>query len=244
MKQYRHCEEVKRRISENQTGKPHPHKGYKFSDETKRKISAANKGKKLSEETKNKISFALKGKSHSVEHNRKVSEALKKLGIHPSAKGLKWTEEQRARLSNAMKKTFLNGRIPHNRGKPMSIELKMKLLEINRGQKYALGNRFKHTEEARRKISISHIGLQSGKKHPNWKGGITPANQAIRNSTEYKQWRKAVFERDNYTCLICGQIGGELNAHHIKPFNEFPELRFVLSNGVSMCIKCHKLNPL
>jgi len=135
------------------------------------------------------------------------------------------------------------GNIPWNKGIPMTMELKQKLLEANRRDNFqhALGNRFKHTKEAREKISISHR-LIKAEKTSNWKGGITPINQAIRNSIEYKQWRKAVFERDKYTCLICGQVGGELNAHHIKPFNKFPELRFVVSNGVTMCIKCHKLN--
>lgn len=43
----------------------------------------------------------------------------------------------------------------------------------------------------------------SGEKHPNWRGGITPINKAIRTSLEYKLWRTAVFERDNYTCVWC-----------------------------------------
>ena len=50
---------------------------------------------------------------------------------------------------------------------------------------------------------------KAGEKHSNWQGGITPINQAIRNSFEYKLWRTAVFERDNYTCIWCGARSGQ-----------------------------------
>ena len=41
------------------------------------------------------------------------------------------------------------------------------------------------------------------------------------------------------TVLVCGNVGGYLNAHHIKKFSEYPELRFELSNGMTMCRDCH-----
>lgn len=92
------------------------------------------------------------------------------------------------------------------------------------------------TDQTKRKLSESH----KGSKSYSWKGGITSVNQAIRNSLEYEEWRKAVFERDNYICRICGKIGGYLNADHIKPFAFYPELRFELSNGRTLCEGCHK----
>ncbi len=73
-----------------------------------------------------------------------------------------------------------------------------------------------------------------------WKGGITPINIKIRSSLEYKIWREAVFKRDNYTCIWCGgNKSGTLNADHIKPFAYFPELRFAIDNGRTLCIDCH-----
>lgn len=81
---------------------------------------------------------------------------------------------------------------------------------------------------------------RKGANHPNWKGGVTPENQKVRNSKEMKAWKRAVFQRDGYSCQICGQIGGELQAHHIKPFAKFPELRFDVNNGITLCKECHK----
>lgn len=92
------------------------------------------------------------------------------------------------------------------------------------------------TPEHNLKNSIAHMG----EKSPNWKGGITPINYKIRNSARYKKWRKAVFERDNWTCQHCCIRGGKLNADHIKPFATFPDLRFDIKNGRTLCEDCHK----
>ena len=79
-----------------------------------------------------------------------------------------------------------------------------------------------------------------GEKNSNWKGGVTPIYKKIRESFEYEEWRTKVFERDLYTCQFCGQIGGYLNADHIKSFASYPDLRFELSNGRTLCVPCHK----
>jgi predicted HNH restriction endonuclease len=72
------------------------------------------------------------------------------------------------------------------------------------------------------------------KKNPKSKEALL-----IRMSFDYKNWRKNVFERDDYTCQKCFVIGGNLNAHHISSFNNNPDLRFKLENGLTLCESCH-----
>lgn len=80
----------------------------------------------------------------------------------------------------------------------------------------------------------------TGESNSNWKGGITPVNTSIRGSREYHQWRTLVFERDNFTCQCCeDSTGGNLHSHHIYNFAEHIDLRFEVSNGATMCDKCH-----
>jgi hypothetical protein len=97
------------------------------------------------------------------------------------------------------------------------------------------GKGHKVLESTRKKISLS----TKGDKSHRWKGGLTPINNTIRHSVEYRLWREAVFKRDNYTCVWCG-YKGELNADHIKPFAYYPELRFAIDNGRTLCVPCHK----
>jgi len=77
-----------------------------------------------------------------------------------------------------------------------------------------------------------------GSNHWNWQGG-KPRTRKEMNTIEYKTWRKQVFERDNYTCQICGERGKVINAHHIKSWKDFSELRYDVSNGQTLCNKHH-----
>jgi len=61
-----------------------------------------------------------------------------------------------------------------------------------------------------------------------------------RECREYKQWRVDVFRRDDYTCKICGERGGKLVAHHIKPWAKYIDLRFDIGNGMTVCYDCHR----
>lgn len=70
-------------------------------------------------------------------------------------------------------------------------------------------------------------------------GFVTSENMLLRGRTEYTDWRNKVFKRDNYTCQCCGKLGGNLNAHHIENFSSHPELRYDISNGVTLCFDCH-----
>ena len=85
-----------------------------------------------------------------------------------------------------------------------------------------------------------------GENNHSWQGGITPYTKKIRNSIEFRLWREAVFARDNWTCQKCEERCGNgkaiyLEAHHIKGFTNYPELRFAIDNGLTLCRECHQL---
>jgi len=111
-----------------------------------------------------------------------------------------------------------------------------------------LGKKF--SKEHRQNISEANKGQvkpwlserMSKENHWNWKGGVTPANHLLRTTPKYKFWRKQVYTRDFWTCQDCGKKcnRGNIVAHHLKSFNDFPELRFIVSNGVTLCRSCHK----
>ena len=74
-----------------------------------------------------------------------------------------------------------------------------------------------------------------------WKGGMPRKDSKIRQSVEAKLWCNAVFTRDDWTCQRCQGKNKKVTAHHIKSFTEYPELRFAIDNGETLCFECHKL---
>lgn len=97
----------------------------------------------------------------------------------------------------------------------------------------------KHSEETRAKMRKAKLG-KVGELTNNWRGGTTKQRTLAMSRDDYKQWRKAVFERDNYTCQSCNIKGGDLEADHIKAWCSFPDLRYEISNGQTLCKDCHR----
>jgi hypothetical protein len=87
---------------------------------------------------------------------------------------------------------------------------------------------------AKRSESIKRFYDLKGRKHDQF------SRDLIKRTKRYKDWRRAVFERDNYTCQDCGRRGGYLEADHIKPWAYFPDLRFSIDNGRTLCKPCHR----
>jgi hypothetical protein len=189
-------------------------------------IPHGNIGRVQTEEEISKRVKSLTGKERSIEQRNRISQSKNKG---------RFTREKL--LNNTF--GFKKGNVPLNKGVPMAKNTKNKLSEKLKGR-----NSWNKGKELHYKVVGCFIkGQFEGEKNINWKGGVTPTNQLIRHSTEYKQWRKSVFERDDYTCQICfkkEEVSGKLNADHIKPFANFPELRFDINNGRTLCIDCHK----
>lgn len=95
----------------------------------------------------------------------------------------------------------------------------------------------RNTAAARLKMSKAKRGKRLGAANPNWKGGISPDPE--RNRYRAKMWSKQVKERDSFTCRECGS-GDSLHSHHIKRWRDYPELRYDLDNGITLCIDCHE----
>ncbi len=142
-------------------------------------------------------------------------------------------------------------RIAWNKGRPHSAETRAKIAAHHKASGHKPPTHRRHTPEARAKISAALLGntYSKGKK---WSAEARLAITKIkahqeggkwRNSVEYHEWRTAVFTRDNYTCQDCGVRGTKLHADHIKKWAEYPELRFDLSNGRTLCEPCHKKTP-
>lgn len=105
---------------------------------------------------------------------------------------------------------------------------------------------YRHPQNIRDQISQTLRGKS--------RGGNQKLLMQLRGIAPYQNWRRAVFERDNYTCQICQERGGELNADHIKPFAalvresqvadigeawDCPTL-WDVANGRTLCLPCHR----
>lgn len=83
--------------------------------------------------------------------------------------------------------------------------------------------------------------LRSGENHYKWKADRTQlAMRQERNDMAYKEWRKQVWLRDNFKCKIGNpDCLGRIEAHHILPWAEHPELRYEINNGITLCHHHH-----
>lgn len=81
--------------------------------------------------------------------------------------------------------------------------------------------------------------VRYGSNNPAWKGGVTSKHSLERRRINKNGWSSKIFIRDDHTCQLCGKRGGDLEAHHIKKFRDYPHLRDAVSNGVTLCKSCH-----
>lgn len=119
----------------------------------------------------------------------------------------------------------------------------------------------KQSKKTRLKRSISMTGqkrslefrkARMGHRCHLWKGGVWKKNRReydkYSKTAEWGYWRNAVFKRDDYVCQDCKKSGaeiGRLEPHHIIPVREILinkqyNLIYDVSNGITLCRKCHQ----
>lgn len=139
-----------------------------------------------------------------------------------------FSESHRKKIGLAAK-----GRIPWNKGKKTpkhSIDkIKKKLI----GRK-AWNKGISMSDETKKKLSASlqNIRLED------W-SGFKSTEDRLERIKFRNEVQKLIFERDNYTCQICGQVGGNLQVDHIQSWADYVELRFDMDNCRTLCMECH-----
>ena len=146
-------------------------------------------------------------------------------------KGKKHTKETRRKMSESSK-----GQKAWNKG--LKGVIKPNKGSFKKGEHHSLNTQFKKGQKSWNK---GLKGFNAGEKSPSWKGGISPINNKIRGSLEYKLWEDSVFNKDWNHCQRCGDNRiYKLVAHHILNFSKYIELRFAIDNGITFCRECHK----
>jgi len=190
--------------------------------------------KPLSGKTKKKISEMLRGKKrspYSKEWINKIVETRKRNGSY------KHTEETKRKMSES------------HRGRKLSEETRRKIGLANaismKGNKHMLGKHWKVKDTSK----MGHSAWNKGKKIPQMTGDKHPKwifdrslikRQTERNNPEYKQWRLNVWLKDNFRCRINNKdCSGKIIAHHILSWSQFPELRYNINNGITLCHAHH-----
>lgn len=181
----------------------------------------------MSDEQKARLKEHFLGKKKSEVTRKKMSEYAK---TRDHTKSMH-SPEARKKAAESNK-----GKVPWHAGTHLSEEHRENISLSNKG-------RVKTIEE-RIKIGKSH----SGDRCHFWKGGIGPLHNRERVlamcKLPYKIWRQQVFERDNYTCLLKDDTcSGPIQADHIKSWANYPDLRYNINNGRTLCKSHHERTP-
>jgi hypothetical protein len=171
-----------------------------------------------------------------------TDEHRKNLSI--SHKGYKWTEEQRKNfriatlghpVSDKVRKKFTGLNNPRWQGGKPKCPICGK--QLSRRESKSCNKHKPFSEETRKKIGEAAKGEKNGQ----WiKDRTQLVKKQERNDYAYKDWRYQVFKRDRHICRINNKdCCGSVIAHHILSWREYPELRYNINNGITLCQAHH-----
>lgn len=142
------------------------------------------------------------------------------------------------------------------RGRKLSPEHRLKVIKtlkpIRKGGTYEEAFGTEIAKQMREKMSLAKTGRKMPwnsvpdrveEKSPRW---IKDRTQVIGrhnrsfHDTAIKQWKKEVHLRDKYKCRMeNNECSGRLEAHHILTWKDYPKLRYIITNGISLCHAHH-----
>lgn len=140
------------------------------------------------------------------------------------------TAKQRKKISDTMKRKGIQP--------PHSADISKKISKAMQGNTHSKGRIL--SAEHKRKIGEGNRKAphRSGKDHPCWKGGVTPANHKRCQTPEWKLIRNRIYKRDNWTCQICGKhCQDDIQCHHIVPYRITQDNSD--GNLITLCKSCH-----
>lgn len=184
--------------------------GRNHTPEARAKMSAFRLGKPLSEETRRRMSEAqILAKSQRTPEQKAATFQAMSAAIRGRKQSSEWIEKVRTAIT----------------GRKLSDEHRKTLSLVRKGVSYG-------PRSAEQNVKLS------GPNHWNWQGGRPQDRGGYLNLN----WKRAVHKRDNHTCQMCGipnLSGRNQQADHIQSWRDFPDLRFELSNGRTLCGPCH-----
>jgi hypothetical protein len=155
-----------------------------------------------------------------------------------------WTKESREKLSQCLK-----GRKHSNETrKKMSDRMKGTTVPQSVRDKISLSLKGRKILNRKKPVPFSKEHLQNislaTKGEKNWKWVVDrtklKTDRLQSYDYRYKLWMLAVKNRDGWKCKISNQdCRGRLEAHHILSWKDYPELRYQVNNGITLCCAHH-----
>jgi len=230
-------------------------RGYKKSEETRKKLSESHKGKKHSEEVRKRIGTSLKGNKNALGHKGHL--------------GCKHSEEAKRRISDTMagrmgdksgnwKGGYNSNNIPkfdvyaHQISYAEEVKRNIKDQNILEVKCVYCGKYFVPTLSAIR-ARITALNSTTRGEHrlycsdycklecPIYRRQKYSAEETYSNihaREVHPQLRQMVFERDNWTCQKCGSTES-LHCHHLEGIRWEPLESADIDKCITHCKSCH-----
>lgn len=215
---FKHALEAIEKIRRASLGRKYP--GRVHSEERRRKMSVSmmgvHLGRKHTKQAKLNMSLAHIGKKQSTEQIAKRAAKLRGRKFPPRSL------EFRLKMSLAKK------------GTPCPEHVRQIVSKIHKGKTISDATRLNMSIAQKKRATQNHFYIDGRCQERVNERSIAS------NSFRYKQWRRAVFVRDKYTCQDCGVNGVTIHADHVRPWSTYPSLRYDILNGKTLCVPCHK----